>query len=525
MARLSRGDVLKGQYTIVDVLGAGSNATTYKATTLDGRVVAVKALSLTSLRDWKQLDLFQREAQVLAGLSHPAIPRYIDYFEEDSERDRAFYIVQEAVAGRSLADMVSSGARASDQEAMRIAEELLRVLQYLGQLRPPVVHRDVKPENIVLEGGSWGGRVFLVDFGGVQGAASASETLASTIVGTYGYMAPEQFRGAAQPASDLYALGGTLLYLLSGQAPFAFPQERMRIEWRKGMSPPSARWAQLLDGLLEPVAEDRLSADEALAVLQGQPVRSRPAGSTALRGTGAREALVPPRNATEAYMRMSALAPAPVKSKPAGSRVQLERTTNRLDVLIPPKGLGMDTAFTGAFALVWNGFVAVWTVGALASGGLLFALFSVPFWFAGAQLARQTMAGALTRERLAVGRSKFRIGQELALFSKDGSSFDFQGGQNEKVVEGSTEQLLGARVITTMFVNDNPVTAIELLEGVNKFRFGEGLETAEQQWLVWEINSAVEEIKGAPLDYAAFPAPEMPRTYRDDPNSTSSSAP
>jgi serine/threonine protein kinase len=77
--------------------------------------------------------------------------------------------------------------------------------------------RDVKAENVVLEGGKAGGRVFLVDFGGVQ-AAAAGDALAtgSTVIGTYGYMAPEQFRGAASPASDLYGLGGTLLLLLSG---------------------------------------------------------------------------------------------------------------------------------------------------------------------------------------------------------------------------------------------------------------------------------------------------------------------
>ena len=79
------------------------------------------------------------------------------------------------------------------------------------------MRRDVKAENIVLEGGAAGGRVYLVDFGGVQ-AAAAGDALqtGSTIIGTYGYMAPEQFRGQATPASDLYGLGGTLLFLLSG---------------------------------------------------------------------------------------------------------------------------------------------------------------------------------------------------------------------------------------------------------------------------------------------------------------------
>lgn len=88
-----------------------------------------------------------------------------------------------------------------------------------------MVHRDIKPENIVLQGSKPGGKICLTDFGGVQHTpANASEEEEDmemgTVVGTYGYMAPEQLRGAARPASDLFALGGTLLYLLSGMACF-----------------------------------------------------------------------------------------------------------------------------------------------------------------------------------------------------------------------------------------------------------------------------------------------------------------
>ena len=78
--------------------------------------------------------------------------------------------------------------------------------------------RDIKPQNILLQNGKPGGQVYLVDFGGVQAAAASQGSMpfASTIIGTYGYMAPEQFQGSASHASDLYSLGGTLLYLLTG---------------------------------------------------------------------------------------------------------------------------------------------------------------------------------------------------------------------------------------------------------------------------------------------------------------------
>eukprot|EP00882_Tetradesmus_deserticola_P009899 GHRQ01010460.1.p1 GENE.GHRQ01010460.1~~GHRQ01010460.1.p1 ORF type:complete len:311 (+),score=106.07 GHRQ01010460.1:329-1261(+) len=173
---VAAGTVVRGRYAVQEVLGRGANAVTYRAIdNTNGREVALKALSLRGLRDWKQLELFQREAVVLQGLAHPGIPAYIDYFEEDTASDRAFYIVQEVVQGQSLAQMVARGRRADEAQVMRIAQELLAIMRYLAGLRPPVIHRDIKPENVVLEGGQWGGRVYLVDFGGVQGVANAGE--------------------------------------------------------------------------------------------------------------------------------------------------------------------------------------------------------------------------------------------------------------------------------------------------------------------------------------------------------------
>eukprot|EP00955_Chlamydomonas_euryale_P053785 355617-Chlamydomonas_euryale.AAC.6 len=514
-AGLKPGDTLQDTYTIVDVLGSGSNATAYRASKPGGGVVALKALSLSGLRDWKQLELFQREAQVLASLQHPCIPKYIDYFEADTENDRSFFIVQEVVVGKNLEDMVASGMRASDEEAIRIATELLNVLEYLGSLRPQCIHRDIKPSNIVIEGGTWGGRVFLVDFGGVQSAAADVQSLGSTVIGTYGYMAPEQFQGSAQAASDLYALGGTLLYLLTGRTPNTFPQERMRIKLGDAVQfPDGSPWSDVLSGLLEPVAEDRLSARQAQAILRGevlaQPKRRQTRSATS--------ALTPPRSGREAISRM---ARGVSVAKPAGTRVQLQRSASRLDAVIPPKGLDLNTGFTGAFAVAWNAFVAVWTIGALSSGGILFALFSVPFWFAGVQIGRQAIVGALMRERFAFGLNRFRLAQELAVLSNDGEATFSTESDRESKAEGRTSDLLGARVITTIIVNGEPQTAIEILEGVRKWRFGEGLQLAEQQWLVSNINEQLSQMRGAPVDYDAFPLEDVPEYVRDDTSRTS----
>ncbi|KAA6430082.1 MAG: serine threonine kinase [Trebouxia sp. A1-2] len=264
------GDMLGNKYRVTEVLGRGKAGVTYKAERPGGGAVAVKALSLRTMADWKQLELFEKEADALRSLSHPGIPAYKDYFEVDSDGDRAYFLVQELIEGKSLAQMVEAGWQPAQTEVERIAGELLTTFSYLQQQQ--VVHRDVKPENIILEGGKPGGKLFLVDFGGIQQGSSNvadSEVMdTGTLVGTYGYMAPEQLRGSARPASDLFALGGTLLYLLSGEPPSAFPQRRLKVDFsRVEMSP---RLSGLLEGLLQPAHEDRLTATQAKAVLAGQ---------------------------------------------------------------------------------------------------------------------------------------------------------------------------------------------------------------------------------------------------------------
>jgi len=139
------GDLIgSGKYTVDSVLGTGSNAVTYKALMRDGTPVAVKTLSLRGMEGWKQLQLFEREAATLRALSHPGIPRYLDYFEEDFRRDRVFYLVQELAVGGTLAEAIAAGELFTEAQIVDIARKLLDILAYLGDLRPAVVHRDVK---------------------------------------------------------------------------------------------------------------------------------------------------------------------------------------------------------------------------------------------------------------------------------------------------------------------------------------------------------------------------------------------
>ncbi|MEM8807348.1 MAG: serine/threonine-protein kinase, partial [Cyanobacteria bacterium P01_G01_bin.38] len=168
-------------------------------------------------------------AQVLASLNHPSIPKYIDYFQIETADNCFFYIVQEVAEGKSLAELVAAGERFSEAEARRVAIEILKVLQYLHGLNPPIIHRDIKPQNIIRHED---GRIFLVDFGAVQMVYRNTMAFGSTVVGTYGYMAPEQFRGQAYPATDLYGLGATLLNLLTHQNPGDLPQHRLHYDFR-----------------------------------------------------------------------------------------------------------------------------------------------------------------------------------------------------------------------------------------------------------------------------------------------------
>jgi len=254
---LQAQEVLHDRYQLKQKLGQNAGRQTWLAEDVGispTELVVVKLLAFGGEVQWDDLKLFEREAQVLKQLNHPRIPKYRDYFHID-ERSLWFGLVQEYIPGSSLREQLHQGKRFTTKQVRKIALEILEILEFLHQLNPAVLHRDIKPSNLI-----WGEdeQIYLVDFGAVQDRA-AKEGATFTVVGTYGYAPMEQFGGRAVPASDLYALGATLIHLLTGTAPADLPQRNLRIcfEDQVSLSPGVVSWIQKLT---EPAPEQRFKS-------------------------------------------------------------------------------------------------------------------------------------------------------------------------------------------------------------------------------------------------------------------------
>ena len=233
--------------------------------------VILKLLQLSSAFSWEDIKLFKREGQILQQLSHPQIPQYKDSFETDIDGIRCFVLVQTYIPARSLQAVVEAGKLFSEADVIAIAQQLLSILRYLHQQLPPVIHRDIKPSNILIRETSASAAVaergtpeiYLVDFGAVQITASQGRGTV-TIVGSYGYMPLEQFLGQTTSASDLYSLGMTLLYLLTGTHPAELPQIDGRIETQKlcEMLSLSNQFTHWVCQLTEPYADRRFASSD-----------------------------------------------------------------------------------------------------------------------------------------------------------------------------------------------------------------------------------------------------------------------
>ncbi|MBE9000024.1 serine/threonine protein kinase [Nostoc sp. LEGE 12447] len=379
------GEILGERYQVQQLLGKKAGRRTLVARDLNTQeLVVIKLLSFDGDFEWDSLKLFEREAETLKSLSHPLIPRYLDYFEVNSPAIKGFALVQSYIPAQTLEQYVQSGRTFTEVEVKEIAKALLEILIYLHGLYPPVIHRDIKPSNILLgeRSGNSVGQVYLVDFGSVQ-TVLATEGGTRTVVGSYGYMPQEQFGGRTVPASDLYSLGATLIYLVTGTHPADLPQKDFRIQFEQvaNVSPELTHWLQQMT---EPSLERRFNS-----------------------AAGAFAALDKPQTTN---------LPTLVVGKPDGSKIQLTKNVDSLEIIVPPSGFDPSIVFTGLFAIVWNSFILFWTIGALSIPfpvNIPFALFSLPFWGAGFLMVYKLLFHLFGRICLRLNAEQITLSWEL----------------------------------------------------------------------------------------------------------------
>jgi len=261
------GPLIAGRFRLGPQLGRGSQgeiilARDEQARPNDDKEVIVKRF--TPRGTWKSFELFEREVKVLQALRHAGVPRYLATVEEPPG---TFNLVMQRMPGENLRDFARR-RRFSDVELRDVLIRCLEILDYLHSRSPPIVHRDLKPSNIMRAPND--GRCALVDFGGVLDAAR--EKGGSTIVGTFGYMAPEQLHGQATPATDLYALGATIVALAGGVEPEDVPRKGLRMDLDRHLPALEPSFRGTLAAMTDPDPEQRPQrARDVVALLSRRP--------------------------------------------------------------------------------------------------------------------------------------------------------------------------------------------------------------------------------------------------------------
>ncbi|MGB6299542.1 MAG: serine/threonine-protein kinase [Rivularia sp. (in: cyanobacteria)] len=314
---LEANQVFQQRYQLKEKLAQNAGRQTWLAEDISiqpAQTVILKFLAFGEQFQWQDLKLFEREADILQQLSHAHIPKYRDYFSIE-DKNNWFALVQEYIPGESLKQLIDKKQRFTEEELRKIASEVLEILCYLHTLNPQVIHRDIKPSNLILGVEK---KIHLIDFGAVQDSAAAKGAT-FTVVGTYGYAPLEQFGGRTVPASDLYALGATLIHLATGRIPADLPQKNMHIQFQDkvNLSNNFVRW---IEKLTEPDIEQRFStAPQALQAL----------------------------NSRLAVNSSSEI------SKPYGSRIILDKSYNHLEIQVPKGGITVESIFLILFCLFW----------------------------------------------------------------------------------------------------------------------------------------------------------------------------
>ncbi len=265
--------LLKERYRTIKPLGQGGFGKTFLAIDEDKpshppcviKQFFPQAQGTSTLQ--KAAELFNQEAIRLDELGkHPQIPDLLAYFSQDGQQ----YLIQEFIEGQDLSKELASQGSFKEAQIESLLNNLLPVLQFVHKHQ--VIHRDIKPENIIRR--KKDNQLFLVDFGAAKVVAGVVSGKTGTVIGSMGFVAPEQTIGKALFASDIYSLGVTSIHLLTGLHPFDLfdPNQGVWV-WRQMLKKPiSERLATILDKMLQSAINLRYqSAAEILKDLQPQP--------------------------------------------------------------------------------------------------------------------------------------------------------------------------------------------------------------------------------------------------------------
>jgi serine/threonine protein kinase len=478
------GDTLNDRYEILRELGRGGAGITSLARDLTNqKIVVVKLLHLGLLGDWKTAELFEREASVLRQLHHERIPAYVDFLSLDLEGAPRFALVREYVEGTSLQSRIDAGWRGTEAQIRDIGSRLLRIVAYIHDLRPPVIHRDINPRNIIARED---GEVSLVDFGGVQDAIRLSTGATSTIVGTPGYTPMEQFVGRATPRSDLYAVAATLLYLLTHRNPADLPVRDMKIDFASVIDISSPGLSRVLSSWLEPdEAKRTLPLSDAVALLEGTAPAARPPEADVVR--------VAPSTAPAAV---------PL-NPPHGSRLRRTEENGVAKFLIPGEMGGRSRRGFASFGFVWIAFAGIWSSRPFVNQslpGLQWILPALPFVVAGLGMVTWVLSAALSRLGIEIDRNgltyaerRFFATHRTTVPLVDVGECTIEEGNAGRENRGRASSYIDMRyamraAMRSRYSSRRPTRLISLDVGARTLRFGDALSDREKEWLRDAIN-------------------------------------
>jgi hypothetical protein len=460
--------------------------------------VVLKILDLSEASSWGTVDLFRREAEALKALSHPGIPAYLGSFEDEEGGRLRLVLAMERIEGVDLEKTAASGRKFTEAEIAAILASLADILAYLGGLRPPVVHRDVNPRNIILKPD---GSIALVDFSGVQDAVRSALYPGATLVGTAGYIPLEQVAGKASPRSDLYGAAATAVFLLTGRNPSELPTSGLKINLA-GLIDLSPPLAAVLDSWLDPdVARRNLSPGDAALILRGlkqlpeaeragaqdgdsHPARGQGAEGKPPRWNQLREAIAAVKAAPLDYSRAGLSTEGAPARLPADSAILIEDSEDSLLIRFPRAKLGGTAAPGIGFAAIWIGFIAFWTFMTVKMRApVFFSLFSLPFWGAGFFMLKAVLGPALARSELLVAGGELVTRTTLAGFERTGAW---------QIAD------IGAVNVVPSKLQINGSSQRELLieAGTKQLRLGAGLSDRELAYLAARLGEEIRRLRG-----------------------------